>query len=169
MTKAITSELRALRRAARTQPYIPPMPWAKRAACQGHDPEDWMDDRPGRPTAAVRAVCSACPVRPACLAHALAYDEPWGMWGGLTARERAAHRLGLPLPARDDARRPYTGKHGPPEDQATSPAGQLGQPKPDDGRGCCRCASLVVLYTGVPLGSLAAHPRGTPPSEKLRA
>lgn len=111
--KAVTAELRRMRQAARQQPPVPPMPWAVRAACQGHDPEDWMDDRPGLPTAAARAVCAACPVRAACLAHALAYDEPWGMWGGLTARERAAHRLGLPVPAHDDARRPYMGARGP--------------------------------------------------------
>ena len=51
-----------------------------------------MDDEPGRPTAAAKAVCAACPVCAACLAHALAYDEPWGIWGGLTTRERVAHR-----------------------------------------------------------------------------
>jgi WhiB family redox-sensing transcriptional regulator len=87
------------------------MPWAVRAACQAHDPEDWMDDKPGRPTAAAGAVCAACPVRAACLAHPLAYDEPWGMWGGLATRERAAHRLGLPL--HDDTVRPYQGANGP--------------------------------------------------------
>ena len=69
-----------------------------------------MDDRPGLPTPAARAVCAACPVRAACLAHALAHDEPWGMWGGLTTRERVAHRLGLPM--RDPAR-PYMGAKGP--------------------------------------------------------
>ena len=89
------------------------MPWSAWAGCQGHDPEEWMDDRPGHPTAAAKAVCAACPVRAACLAHALAYDEPWGMWGGLTTRERVAHRLGLPLPAHDDEARPYMGANGP--------------------------------------------------------
>ncbi|RZU30615.1 WhiB family transcriptional regulator [Blastococcus saxobsidens] len=89
--KAVTKELQRLRR--RPQPYIPSMPWAARAGCQGHDPADWMDDGPGLPTGAARAICAACPVSAACLAHALAHDEPWGMWGGLTTRERVARRL----------------------------------------------------------------------------
>lgn len=69
-----------------------------------------MDDRPGRPTAAARAVCAACPVRRACLAHALAHDEPWGMWGGLTTRERVGRLLGLP--EQEDEARPYMGANG---------------------------------------------------------
>ncbi|WP_051515997.1 WhiB family transcriptional regulator [Candidatus Blastococcus massiliensis] len=87
------------------------MPWAARAACKDQDPEDWMDGRPARPIAAARAVCAARPVRAACLAHALAYDEPRGMWGGLPTRERVARRLGLPL--QDSQARPHMGTHGP--------------------------------------------------------
>jgi WhiB family redox-sensing transcriptional regulator len=71
-----------------------------------------MDDAPGLPTAAARAVCAACPVRAACLVHALAHDEPWDMWGGLTTRERVAHCLGLPVRPGEDAR-PYEGTYGP--------------------------------------------------------
>ena len=115
------------------------MPWAVRAACQAHDPEDWMDDRPGLPTAAARAVCAACPVRAACLAHALAYDEPWGMWGGLTARERLAGRLGLPL--HEDAVRPYTGANGP--RKTKPPRVARGRLSRTTGGVCCRCAPPV--------------------------
>src|SRR5690348_14550883 len=104
--KKVTAELYRLRR----QPLrrVPSMPWAAHAACQSHDPEQWMDDKPGRPTAAAKAVCADCPVRAACLAHALAYDEPWGIWGGLTTRERVAHRLGV-VEQRRDGSGPYTG------------------------------------------------------------
>lgn len=35
-----------------------------------------------------RAICNACPVREACLEHALREKERWGMWGGLTPIER---------------------------------------------------------------------------------
>jgi hypothetical protein len=45
--------------------------------------------RPGPPEPPVRIAPCAPPV----LAHALAHDEPWGMWGGLTTRERVARRL----------------------------------------------------------------------------
>jgi WhiB family transcriptional regulator, redox-sensing transcriptional regulator len=82
------------------------MPWVARAACKGHDPEDWMGNSGVGPPAAAVRVCAACPVRAACLAHALAYDEPWGTWGGLSIRERAAHRLGLPVRRGDEADRP---------------------------------------------------------------
>jgi WhiB family transcriptional regulator, redox-sensing transcriptional regulator len=36
-----------------------------------------------------KAICRACDVRDACLAHALQFDEPHGVWGGLTEGERA--------------------------------------------------------------------------------
>jgi len=107
----LATALRRLRQAGRQQPRVPSMPWAVHAACKGYDPEDWMDDRPGLPTVAARDVCAACPVRLPCLAHALAHDEPWGIWGGLTTRERVARRLGLPVPA--DPARPYMGANGP--------------------------------------------------------
>ena len=29
-----------------------------------------------------KALCAGCPIRPACLAGALARREPWGVWGG---------------------------------------------------------------------------------------
>ncbi|MEP1123479.1 MAG: WhiB family transcriptional regulator [Ilumatobacter sp.] len=35
-----------------------------------------------------KAVCASCPVTSECLDHALAHDERFGIWGGLTNRER---------------------------------------------------------------------------------
>jgi WhiB family transcriptional regulator, redox-sensing transcriptional regulator len=40
--------------------------------------------------AAALAVCAACPVVPACRAHALAVREPYGVWGGLSESDREA-------------------------------------------------------------------------------
>jgi WhiB family transcriptional regulator, redox-sensing transcriptional regulator len=37
-----------------------------------------------------KAVCGACPVRAECLAEALDNKVEWGVWGGLTERERRA-------------------------------------------------------------------------------
>lgn len=34
-----------------------------------------------------KKVCALCPVRRECLRHALVSDEPYGIWGGLTAAE----------------------------------------------------------------------------------
>ena len=88
----LTKPLQRLRGVA-GPPRPTPGAWAIEAACRGYAPDDWMDDGPGLPTGAARATCAGCPVRAICLAHALAYDEPWGMWGGLTTRERVARRL----------------------------------------------------------------------------
>ncbi len=38
-----------------------------------------------------KRVCRSCPVVEKCLAHALV-SEPYGVWGGLTARERVGLR-----------------------------------------------------------------------------
>lgn len=38
--------------------------------------------------AAAMAVCRPCPVRPACLDFAIANREQFGVWGGMTTRER---------------------------------------------------------------------------------
>lgn len=36
-----------------------------------------------------RAVCDRCPVEDACRLHGLMENEPYGMWGGLSAQDRA--------------------------------------------------------------------------------
>lgn len=35
-----------------------------------------------------KQVCLGCPIRVECLAEAMAEDIQWGVWGGLTERER---------------------------------------------------------------------------------
>lgn len=63
--------------------------WQLGAACRGADP-DWFF--PSSDGEAVRAlsVCARCEVRLRCLAFALARGERFGVWGGMTERERAA-------------------------------------------------------------------------------
>lgn len=38
------------------------------------------------------AVCNACPIRSKCLSFAMANDEEWGVWGGMTRAMRLAYR-----------------------------------------------------------------------------
>jgi WhiB family redox-sensing transcriptional regulator len=61
--------------------------WRKRAACRGVDPEVFYpvtDEEAG----VAKAICASCPVREACLEHALSAREREGIWGGATERER---------------------------------------------------------------------------------
>ncbi|MGH9067676.1 MAG: WhiB family transcriptional regulator [Acidimicrobiales bacterium] len=61
--------------------------WRQRAACRGLDPDIFypVDDEDAEEA---KAVCGGCPVRQACLEHALAHRERDGVWGGATERER---------------------------------------------------------------------------------
>lgn len=63
--------------------------WRDQAACAGHPTRWWFPD--SEPSAKVRAICEACPVREPCAAYALEYEQ-WGFWGGLTEADRRAHR-----------------------------------------------------------------------------
>ena len=64
-------------------------PWRKHAACRGLDVEVFypVSDEEAD-TAEAKLVCAQCPVRQACLEHALAAREREGIWGGTTERER---------------------------------------------------------------------------------
>lgn len=64
----------------------------EQAACRDHDPSLWFPTgrKPDRHVRAVR-ICQGCPVREACLEHSLGWASD-GIWGGLTAEERAVLR-----------------------------------------------------------------------------
>lgn len=61
--------------------------WQKRAACRGLDAQIFYPD-PEEEADEAKSVCAICPVRQACLEHALAQREREGVWGGCTERER---------------------------------------------------------------------------------
>lgn len=62
--------------------------WAKAAKCRGAAP-DHLFVR-GAEQHRAKSVCAGCPVRTECLAEALDDRVEWGVWGGLTERERRA-------------------------------------------------------------------------------
>jgi WhiB family transcriptional regulator, redox-sensing transcriptional regulator len=62
--------------------------WRLRARCRGEDPDTLFVQ--GAQQRDVREVCKACPVRTECLAHALDNRIRFGVWGGMTERERRA-------------------------------------------------------------------------------
>jgi WhiB family redox-sensing transcriptional regulator len=62
--------------------------WELSGLCRTEpDPEIFFPETSGTPWLA-KSVCRRCPVRAQCLTTALVRDEPVGVWGGLTARER---------------------------------------------------------------------------------
>ena len=65
-------------------------PYLEEAACRGLDPEMFYAEG-GAAVARAKAICAACPLRQKCLDWAIAREE-FGVWGGTTARERAAIR-----------------------------------------------------------------------------
>jgi WhiB family transcriptional regulator, redox-sensing transcriptional regulator len=62
--------------------------WARYAACRGSDPDELFVQ--GAAQNRAKTVCTRCPVRIECLADALDNDVEWGVWGGMTERERRA-------------------------------------------------------------------------------
>jgi len=61
--------------------------WQERALCAQTDPEAFFPEKGGS-TREAKRVCLTCEVRDECLEYALANDERFGIWGGLSERER---------------------------------------------------------------------------------
>jgi WhiB family redox-sensing transcriptional regulator len=76
-----------------------PPPWVDDALCAETDPECFFPEKGGS-TREAKAVCSRCPVAAPCLDWALEHEERFGIWGGLSERERrkVAKQLGMNLP-----------------------------------------------------------------------
>jgi WhiB family transcriptional regulator, redox-sensing transcriptional regulator len=69
--------------------------WRQLGSCVGLDPELWYPIGSGGGTAV--KICMQCSVRLDCLGWALAHNEPDGIWGGVSARERERLRSGKRL------------------------------------------------------------------------
>jgi WhiB family transcriptional regulator, redox-sensing transcriptional regulator len=63
------------------------MSWQERSLCAQTDPEAFFPEKGGS-TREAKKVCVGCEVRSECLEYALANDERFGIWGGLSERER---------------------------------------------------------------------------------
>jgi WhiB family redox-sensing transcriptional regulator len=61
--------------------------WQERALCAQTDPEAFFPEKGGS-TREAKKVCLSCDVRGECLEYALGHDERFGIWGGLSERER---------------------------------------------------------------------------------
>ena len=61
--------------------------WHKYANCLGVDPDLFFPER-GASTREAKEVCQGCVVREQCLEFALQNGEKFGIWGGMSERER---------------------------------------------------------------------------------
>jgi WhiB family redox-sensing transcriptional regulator len=61
--------------------------WQDRALCAQTDPEAFFPEKGGS-TREAKKVCRSCEVRAECLEYALKHEERFGIWGGLSERER---------------------------------------------------------------------------------
>jgi WhiB family redox-sensing transcriptional regulator len=61
--------------------------WQTDALCAQTDPEAFFPEKGGS-TRDAKRVCEACPVQAECLDYAMSKDEKFGIWGGLSERER---------------------------------------------------------------------------------
>ncbi len=61
--------------------------WQDQANCLGVDPDLFFPER-GASTREAKEVCRGCVVRMDCLEYALVNGEKFGIWGGLSERER---------------------------------------------------------------------------------
>ena len=70
-----------------------PLAWQVDALCSQTDPEAFFPEKGGS-TRDAKRVCASCEVKAECLEYALQNDERFGIWGGLSERERRRLRRG---------------------------------------------------------------------------
>lgn len=64
-----------------------PLSWQADALCAETDPDAFFPEKGGS-TRDAKRICASCEVRQQCLEYALQNDERFGIWGGLSERER---------------------------------------------------------------------------------
>jgi WhiB family redox-sensing transcriptional regulator len=61
--------------------------WRDQGLCAQTDPDAFFPEKGGS-TREAKRVCRSCGVRAECLEYALEHDERFGIWGGMSERER---------------------------------------------------------------------------------
>jgi WhiB family redox-sensing transcriptional regulator len=64
-----------------------PLAWQSDSLCAQTDPEAFFPEKGGS-TRDAKKICTSCEVKAQCLEYALQNDERFGIWGGLSERER---------------------------------------------------------------------------------
>jgi WhiB family redox-sensing transcriptional regulator len=73
--------------------------WQDLANCRGADADLFFPER-GASTRAAKGICKECSVREDCLEFAIVSGEKFGIWGGLSERERRRIRRQRAVAAR---------------------------------------------------------------------
>ena len=68
-------------------PITEERPWVVFSACRDKDPDLFFPDARSDTKEAL-AICASCPVRVDCLEYAIETDVRFGVWGGLTDKQR---------------------------------------------------------------------------------
>lgn len=61
--------------------------WFDQALCAQTDPEEFFPEK-GESSRIAKKICGRCPVAADCLDYALASNERYGIWGGVSERDR---------------------------------------------------------------------------------
>ncbi len=73
--------------------------WQDYANCRGADADLFFPER-GASTRRAKSICKACDVRTDCLEYAIVNGEKFGIWGGMSERERRRVRRERMISAR---------------------------------------------------------------------
>lgn len=73
--------------------------WQDYGNCRGADADLFFPER-GASTRRAKAICDGCSVQVECLDYALSHGEKFGIWGGLSERERRRVRRERSLASR---------------------------------------------------------------------
>jgi WhiB family redox-sensing transcriptional regulator len=73
--------------------------WQDYSNCRGADADLFFPER-GASTRKAKAICNACQVKAECLEFAIQQSEKFGIWGGLSERERRRIRKERSIAAR---------------------------------------------------------------------
>ncbi len=68
-------------------PVLQERPWSVFAACKDATDVSFFPQNKAEEKSATM-ICMICPVRDECLEHALATNERFGMWGGVSEKQR---------------------------------------------------------------------------------
>lgn len=69
--------------------------WHADALCRQVGGDEWFPEK-GSSSREAKKVCASCPVTSECLQYALDHDQRFGIWGGVSERERRKLKKATP-------------------------------------------------------------------------